>query len=283
MLVASLIGMTVMANIALSDEQQQRNIVQRRLDLVERYLDSKTAIKISEGGNDQAKQFLTKAQQFFEQARKSMATGDLDQSAENADQSIRAFSAAGAANTNRGNSSKQIINANKATRAEIDTYLQAFRAALAEKGPAMAGLLSQQQIADLMALAEKSQAVGDHKGAAASLNQAKQLVVVALTKIRSNETVVYTLEFQTPADEYRYEKERYQEYLSLGEQVMSDSELEQSRKLMFGKLREKSEQSHHEAVNLATQGDYEAAITQMEKALKKLVQGLQLLGLPVSI
>lgn len=283
MLIASLIGMTVMVNTAVADEQKRRDIVQKRLDLVESYLNSKTALKISEGDNDQAKQFLAKAQQFFEQAGKSMATGDLDQSAENVDQSIRAFSAAGAANTNRENSTEQIINANKATRSEIDAYLQAFRAVLAEKGPAMAGLLGQQQVADLMALAEKSQAAGDHKGAAASLNQAKQLIVVALTKIRSNETVVYTLEFQTPADEYRYETERYQEYLSLGEQIINGSELEQSRKLMFGKLREKSEQSHQEAVSLATRGDYEAAITQMEAALKKLVQGLQLLGLPVSL
>ena len=275
--------MTVSVNTAYADEKKQLEIAQKRLKLAESYLNSKTAHKIRDSNSDEAKQFLDKAKNFLEQAHIDLEAGKLDESVENADQCIRAFSAAGAINSKSGKSKEQISAENKAIRTEIDAYLNSFRTALAEKGPPMAGLLDQQQVADLITRAEKLQSTGDHKAATSILNQAKQLIVIALTKIRSNETVVYALEFQTPADEYRYERERYKEYVALSQKVLNRGELEQSRKLMFDKLREKSEKFNQEAIDLASKGDHETAIKQMEEALKKLVQGLQLLGIPLSM
>jgi HEPN domain-containing protein len=283
MLVIGLVCLTFNVDTAAAEAQKESGMVKKRLELAESYLNSKTASKISEGNSEEARQFLARAHQFLDQARKDLETGNLDQAAENADQSIRAFTAAGAANAKSGKSSEQSTVDNTAIRTEIDGYLQSFRDALAEKGPAMAGLLDQQQVADLLAQAEKLKANGDQQSSTTVLNQAKQLVVAALTKIRSNETVVYALEFQTPADEYRYETERYQEYVNLSQKVLDNSELEESRKIMFDQLKGKSEQFNQQASDLAGKGDYEAAIAQMEEALKKMVQALQLLGVQLSL
>ena len=284
LLITSLICMSTSVETAFADVQKESLMVEKRLALAESYLNSKTAGKISESSNDEAIQFLTKAHQFLEQARKDLKAGNRDQAAENADQSIRAFSEAGLPlRLLKGKSKEQISSNNNVIRAEIDVYLQAFRAALAEKGPAMAGLLDQQQVADLIARAEKLQATGDHRSAASVLNQAKQLVVVALTKIRSNETVVYALNFQTPADEYRYEMERYKDYVALCKKVLKSSKLKESRKILFDKFVGESEQFNQQASDLAGKGDYDAAISQMEQALKKLIQALQLLGIQLSL
>ena len=51
---------------------------------------------------------------------------------------------------------------------------------------------------------------------------------------------------------------------------------------MFDMVLKKGQDLNGEAEELAGKGDFDAAIPRMEQALGKLVQGLQLLGVPVS-
>jgi len=270
-------------NTIYANENNTLEIAQNRLNLAQSYLNSNQAETIRTSTNQDAQQFLSKAEDFLARAHLDLEAGRLNESAQNTDQCIRSFTAASDIFTRSAKPGKQVSSGNKAIRIEIDAYLSSFMSALAEKGPAMAGLLDQQEVADLIARAEKLQSANNHQSATSILNQAKNLIVLALTKIRSNETVVYSLEFQTPADEDRYERERYQEYATLSQQILNQGQLEESRKLMFVKLREKSEEFNQLAIDMAAKGNHEAAITQMEAALKKLVQGLQLLGIPVSL
>ena len=171
----------------------------------------------------------------------------------------------------------------RSVRSEIDAYLESFRAALADKGPSMAGLLDQQYVADLMSSAKQSQSTGDYRTARSNLTQAKQLIVDALIKIRNNETVIYAVEFQTPTDELRYERERYLEYVTLGQQVLANNEVAQSRKMLFEQQKKIGDQISQDAMTLASEGDYAGAIKGMEEAVRKMVQGLRLLGIQLSM
>ena len=261
--------------------ESSRQGVQQRLSLVESYLNSTTAAKIVQGDNPQAIQFLKKAEKLLQQGLESLETGELDQAAESADQSIRAYRAASQAA--RGKSSTSNSAATKALKAEIETYYQAFMAALREKGPSMAGLLNQGQYKRLMEQASEAEQQGDGATASNRLNQAKIMVINALTKIRSNETVVYSKEFRTPADEYRYENARYDEYTTLTEKMLSEKEIDGNKLNMLKSLQQRAETIRSEAESSAEAGDFKTAIAHMEEALKKLVQGLRLLGLPVSL
>jgi len=147
----------------------------------------------------------------------------------------------------------------------------------------MAGLLDRDYVAELLSRAGQAQSLGDYASARSVLQQARQMIVAALIKIRNNETVVYTVEFQTPADEFRYERERYQEYTALGQRLLDGGDLESSRVLMFERLKQNGDRLNQEALALAAEGDYETAISRMETAVNKLVQGLRLLGIPLSM
>ncbi len=265
-----------------ADDSKRVSAIERRLDLTQNYLNSSSAANMAAGDNQEAKQFVGKAREYHDLARKALADGDLDTAADLADQSLRAYSAASAARQGAGRSENLQASENKALRLEIETYLQAYLAALQEKGPTMAGLLNRRELDDLLARADRQQNTGDHQAANQSLRQGQQMVVTALTKIRSNETVVYTLEFQTPADEYRYERERYNEYLRLAQQVLASGQVGEAKTMMFDKVVQKGRNLNGQAEQLAGQGNFEAAISHMEQALAKLVQGLQLLGVPVS-
>ena len=263
---------------AAAGEQDLRADVEQRVKLTRSYLASKTAQKIAETGNPQARQLLQQARQLLAQASAELAQGKLEAAQQKVNLSLQTFTAAGAANTKPAASSENLVREVGSIRTEIDAYLESFTTALAEKGPSMAGLLDRQYVADLLSRAEQAQSLGDYTAARSALHQAKQLIVAALIKIRNNETVVYTVEFQTPADEFRYERERYREYAALGQKLLDSGELEASRVLMFVQLEKAGARLNREAVALAGAGDYPSAISRMEMAVKKLVQGLRLLG-----
>ena len=264
---------------AAETQSALRGKVEQRIKLTQSYLASKTAQKIDANGNSEARQLLQKARDLLEQASAQLAQGKLELAQQNVNQSLQAFTAAGSANKKSAASADNLASEIGSIRKEIDAYLESFTQSLADKGPSMAGLLDQQYVADLLSRAEQAQSQEDYNSARTVLNQAKQLVVAALIKIRNNETVVYTVEFQTPADEFRYERERYQEYTVLGQKLLDSGKLQTSRVKMFEQLKKSGDSLSQEALALAGEGDYPGAISRMEMAVNKLVQGLRLLGL----
>ncbi len=265
-----------------ADDKARVAGIERRLELAERYLNSAPAAQIAASQNSEARQFLVKAGEHLDNARRALAGGDLGTAADLADQSIRAYAAATSADRRRAQSKTLHSEANRALRAEIASYLEAFRVALKEKGPTMAGLLNQQELDKQLALADKTEQADDPSGANQALKRAHQMIVTALTKIRSNETVVYALDFRTPADEYRYERERYDEYLRLAKAVVDKGQIGDAKAAMFNQILEKGKHLNDQAQKLADNGQFDDAVVSMEQALTKLVQGLQLLGVPVS-
>ena len=269
--------------VAADSDSGLREAIAQKIELTRNYLESDTAAKIASSENPQARRMLEKSRELLEQATADLRQGRLLAAQGKINLSLQSFTAAGTANMKKAVDSDQVERELGAVRAEIDAYLQSFSAALTEKGPAMAGLLDRQYVDQLLATAEQSQAIEDYANARAALTRAKQTVVNALIKIRNNETVVYSVEFQTPADEFRYESERYAEYAVLGEKLVDSGEFDSGRIRMFESLKNAGDRLNSEALELAGAGDYESAITRMENAVKQLVRGLQLLGVPLSM
>ena len=268
---------------ANAEDTAQHKRIEQRIKLTQSYLGSKTAGKIDASANEEARQLLGEARELFTLGQQAFDRDELDEAQTSLDLALQRFTAAGTALSRGASQAQQLSGEIESIRAEIDAYLDSFNTALTEKGPAMAGLLDQQYVSELLSRAEKSRSDGDFKSAKSLLDEAKQNVVTALVKIRNNETVVYTVEFQTPADEFRYESERYREYRMLGEKVLNEGEFAESRVKLFEQLRQNGDQISREAGAIAGEGDYETAIGRMEEAVKKLVQGLRMLGVPLSM
>ena len=282
-LLALSLFLSATAIAASEDESDLRASIEQRIALTRNYLESDTAAKIAASENPQARRLLKKSRDLLDQAGTALRQGKLLAAQDKVNLSLQSFTAAGTANLQRAPDKGAVESELRALRAEIDSYLQAFTAALAEKGPSMAGLLDRQHVDGLLASAEQAESIEDYANSRAALGRAKQAVVDALIKIRHNETVVYSVEFQTPADEFRYENDRYLEYSALGQKLVDSGELEVSRTRLYENLKNSGDRLADEAVELAGAGDYETAIARMETAVRKLVQGLQLLGVPLSM
>ena len=283
LLIAVPIIISLCFSVVTADEQKERDGVLMRMQMTESYLKSKTASRIEESGNEEAIQLLGKARQLLNKGKQELEQGNLASAKEQLSLSIQTFTAAGAANSGNQDSRKKLASEVGSLQSEIDSYLVSFRSALEEKGPSMAGLLDQQYVESLLASSQKSKSTGDYKSAISNLTTAKNLVVDALIKIRNNETVVYTVEFQTPADEFRYEQERFYEYVSLSDTILEKDEISEGKVKLFNMQKKAGLQISEEAEALANQGDFESAISRMEDAVKKMVQGLRLLGIQLSM
>jgi tetratricopeptide (TPR) repeat protein len=254
--------------------------IAKKLELLQRYLDSNGAQQIAAGDNATAQELLGRANERAEQALHSYNRGDMQIADERLTEAFRAYSEA--LDVQRGKrSGHEIKQQNAALRDEIGAYLQAFDEALLAKGPAAAGLLNRGRVNELLAQADDLEQAGDSQAARERLKEAYNLAITALTRIRDSETVVYNLDFRTPADEYRYEQNRNQSYAMLVEQMRQTSEYNEQALKLAERYRDEGEKLRQEAEALAASGQFEAAIKTMEEANKRLVRSLQMMGLSI--
>ena len=266
-----------------ADDSAKRAKIESKVSLVRMYLGSRTASEIAESGSAEAKDLLARTRELVDQSISDLDEGRLEAAQAGIDQSIKLFTAAAESSKRSKRSHQQYLIEIESVRAEIDAYLESYQAALAARVSPENGPLDQASIAGMLANAENYRKNGDIEFARETLIETKELVVAALVSVRNKETLVYRVEFQTPADEFLYEQNRYHEYVALGDSVLATGDFDKNRLRLFEQLSDAGKQLSREANVWVEEGDYTSAIHRMQVAIKKVVQGLQLLGIPLSM
>lgn len=279
-LTAGLLLQTLPASAQAADPNLAVAIA-KKLELLQRYLGSNSAEKIAAGDNVAAKELLTRAKERGEKALQSYNRGDMGIAEERLTEAYRAYSEALDVQRAKRTGYGEIKKQNAGLREEVTSYLQAFDEALLAKGPAGTGLLNRSRVNELLEQSAYLEENGDPQTAQTRLKEAYNMAVAALTRIRENETVVYSLDFRTPADEYRYEQNRHQSYSMLVDQMSQSSELSAQALKLAQRYAGEGAKLRQEAETQAASGQFEAAITTMEEANKRLVRSLQMMGLSI--
>jgi tetratricopeptide (TPR) repeat protein len=255
--------------------------IAKKLELLQRYLASSGSEQIAAGDNPTARALLERARERGSQAMSAYAKGQMDSAEERMAEAFRAYSEALGMQRGQRSGDAGLRARNAALRDEIGGYLRAFDEALLRKGPSAAALLNRPRADQLLAEAERLERNGDPRGAQAALDEAYSMAITALTRIRDNETVVYSLDFRTPADEYRYEQNRHQSYQLLVRQMQHSSELGAKALELSRRYADEGEALRRTAEAQAESGQFEAAIESLEQANKRMVRALQMLGLSI--
>ncbi|RKZ35656.1 MAG: hypothetical protein DRQ37_05915 [Gammaproteobacteria bacterium] len=255
--------------------------VENKLRLLQSYLDSNTANRVRDSENLQAKELLERAVELSRNARQALDERQLEVGSRQSTEGLLAFSAAAAVfkRTKSGDGAQEKRNVELLK--EIDSYQEAFTSGLKEKGPAAAGLLDSGRLEDLLSRAGTLRQGGRHAEAGELLREAQQLTVIAVTRLRQNETIVYSLDFRTPADEYRYELDRHAGYVLLVEQMSVRETITPQALKLAARYTVKAAELKAAAERSADNGDFEAAIKVMEEANKSLTRALQMMGLAI--
>ena len=267
---------------ALADPPVTRPVLEQKVKLLNSYLVSPTIRRVETSSNAEAKAQLEEAKRLFDAARKALAADDLEAAAQGLDTALRKIStaASAAARARPSRDATQERARYGRLRGQIESYIEALgRAAPTAEAPS-AG--TRAQLSGLLADATTQARAGRYVAANKILARAYQVAIAAIAAQRKGQTAVFRLNFETPADEYEYERKRNGSYSMLIDIMMDErTSPPESLKALVARMVGESQALRDEADTQARSGDYAAAIKTLEQATRRLVQALRAGGLPI--
>ena len=255
-----------------------RDQLERKLTSTATLIDSSTAAKqIEASGIREAADRRAKARELHGKAGEALRAGDLEGSSRLLDEASRAF-----IDAVRLARPEQVADAK--LRADYQARVESTRALLeaqkriaAEKNQARAGETSR-QVEGMIAEAERQAQAGRLPDARRTIDQAYLTVKAAIGSMRGGETVVRSLNFETPADEYHYEIDRNDTHRMLVDMLLkekrggsTDAMVDQAVK-SAAELRVRAEAE-------AGRKDHKAAIKTLEDSTRELVKAIRAAGI----
>jgi len=160
----------------------------------------------------------------------------------------------------RVQSANALLNAHKRIREEL-------------KAGADVEALENRAIADIAAANTRFEK--DNVSAATQLiDQALSALKGSLISLRNGTTLVRTLHFDSPKEEYEYELDRNQSQTLLSGILLQKEPLSENTKHRFDKDMNAAKELRQQAETQATRGEYEAAIKTLKESTKRIVRAI---------
>jgi hypothetical protein len=251
------------AAVAQTKVPLDRDQLERKFTSTATLIESSSGAKqIEASGNADATGRRARARELHAKAGEALKAGDLATASKMLDDSSRAlFEAVRLA------APAQVVESKERTdyQARMDStraLLDAQKRIAAEKGPAARGSETSRQVEGMIAEAERQAQAGRLPDAKRTIDQAYLTVKAAIGTMRGGETVVRSLNFATPAEEYAYEIDRNDTHRMLVQMLLKDKR--------GGSLDAMVDQAVGAAAQLRTRAEAEAARREHPAAIKTL-------------
>lgn len=122
---------------------------------------------------------------------------------------------------------------------------------------------------------------GHHNEARAELDNAMVAVKTAIATLRNRETLIRSLNFDNPADEYQYELDRFHTYSMLINLLLERMQPDPDKRASMEKLMKQAWEKETAARTQAAANDYSTAIKIQEDSNKLLLQAIRRGGIYV--
>jgi tetratricopeptide (TPR) repeat protein len=161
---------------------------------------------------------------------------------------------------------------------EVEALRKAFAEVVAEKGEKARSALDTADNDRLIEKARYLAQTGHYDKAAELLETAHEHTAIALSKLRAKETLEHRLVFEGPADEYRYERDRYESSVMLVRLMIAERKPPPKALRQVERHVDLARALDGEASQHASLGDYETAIRKQEAAGRELNNALRKIG-----
>lgn len=282
-----LLALALMTTAALAqtpgvaDPEQRRRLIEQKLRLVESLINSPAAQNSAYGRDAETPAHVLDGKRLVDRARAALVANQLDEAGSAVDEALRSAGKASARLSAQPGALS--TSAQRATYTGLAEQVATYRSALDDMARQGNG-----EARSLVARIEASRVEADRLAAGGRLGDANRklgdayrLAVEALSRLRAGQTVTMSLAFETPAEEYAYERKRFQSSEMLVAMMIDEGRAEgERRNLVDGFLRE-GRRLDAQAAERANLGDHRAAVTDMEKAATQMNRALQTMGVPV--
>jgi hypothetical protein len=254
-----------------------REQLERKLGSTQTLIESSSgARQIEASGAAAAAAQRTKARELHKRAAEALRAGDLEGANKLLDESSRAmFEGVRVAAPQQVTDAKQRTDYTarlESTRALVD----AQKRIAAEKGGARAAEPAKQAEA-LVAEAEKLAAANQLPEAKLKVDQAYWIVKASIGTLRNGDTLVRSLDFATPLEEYQYEIDRNDTHRMLVDMLLKDKRGGGSDALVDQAVAS-STTLRKQAEGQAARNDHKTAIKTLEDSTRELVKAIRAAG-----
>ena len=236
---------------------------------------SKSAVRIEQSDNEEAKAKLREARDKYQEARKAQSDGDFASAEKLANEAIRLVTSAAMKVPNKVDDTEVQKKRYKELLAQIDTYRNW------EHQSSELDMENQAQMDNAILDIEKAAeyaAKNDYKKANEFLAMALNIVIKAKNSSLKERTFSYDLNFETAIDEYKYERSRNDDYMRLIPIAIAQKQPSAGIKTLMDKYVEKAKVKRHDAENLFEQKQFENAVAAMQDSTKDLASALKIAG-----
>lgn len=243
--------------------------------LVGRSVAAKT---IEDKGDSKAKASLARARSLVEEARRdiadarySVANGKLDEALRLVNTEARKLSEADIKGKRQQEAYDKRHNA-------VAIFLSAYERVASDKELSAATKAHIKEIRTAMRQAEGLAAAGDMTKAINVLESAYRTARGDIRQLREGETLVRTLNFETPEEEYLYEHDRNDSHIMLLRFAISEKNPPATRRVRIDALHEQAMDLRSEAEAEARSGDHVDAIETLVQSTQTLLKAIRMSG-----
>ena len=250
-------------------------LLEQKLHLVERLLES---ARERHGQGAAARGALEGVGVMVASARGDLASGSVEEAEMAIDEALRQVAAI-SRRARPGPADSEVRDKYRQLLVGVRAFRVAFAQVVAEKGAASATLLDDARLDALVAGAEQAAREQRYGEGVEQLAEAYEMLSLALSEARANETLEHRLVFDSPAQEYRYEQERYKSHQLLIKLMVAERTPAADTLARIHSEVEQATALEDRARAMTGSGDYVAAVRIQEEAIAHLARALQLTGL----
>lgn len=257
-----------------------------RLRLVRQLLAQGTvAQRIEHSNNGPAKKLLADAQALYGKAQLELGAGRAGTAIHLLDDALRQIAAASSLVPDLVLQEARERQQNQQLRAAIVAFQAQQRS---RAGRSTAGADQSEEVGAnmgridaMLARADGLLAMGEQGEASQVLSNAYKIAVMTLNKMLASETIVYSLKFDTPADEFQHELARNQSYEELIPIALIQLNVARETAVLAERYVRQSRELRDAAQRRASSGDYAAALKALQDATGHLQHSLRIAGVIV--
>ena len=250
-----------------------------RLHFVEQLLTvSSAARRVQASADPNVKTLYRAARELYERAVKAMENGDreaageaLFYSTETMFRAVRLTRADGLAEKGQSKAERDV----QARLSSVEALMKALERIGKEKGREdlvreVRGV-TETALATAQAQMESNQPYSARK----TLDAAYVQIKAAISQLRSGDTLVRSLHFETKRDEYLYELDRNDTHKMLVQLLLEEKLQDPKARKRVQKYLDQAATLRAEAEKLAEEGDYAGAVTRLEESTKQYVRAIR--------
>jgi tetratricopeptide (TPR) repeat protein len=245
-------------------------------NLVTKSVSAKT---LEESGDADAIAKLKAARDLVEQAHAELASGAYEDANDKLDQAIRLVNAETRRLSQTKVSAERMEEGYDRRHHSVETFLKAYRRVAGEKQVSPASLAQMKEIEGLVTEAEALAAKKDYAKANAVLDDAYRIARSDIKGMRQGKTLTRSLDFETPADEYRYEHDRNDSHVMLLRFALTEKNPPKSVVKRIDQLKTQASQLRSDAEAEAKAGDHETAIDTISRSTETLLKAIRMSGI----